>query len=156
MNGNGNTAQQQRGKRKSPAQYKRLAKLLAEDTPVGAALVQAGWTETQARKGLSAVPDEVFKMLPPKFRKLIALGRDTDKDTRRHIVRGRLIKNALEGRDNGSMSAKILGSDRELAMWEPELNSGLIVLQPPVEVLRRKAELLGDTEPVNGSGGNGK
>jgi len=83
----------------------------------------------------------------------------TDKETRKYLVRGRLLENTIAGKDGGAMSAKILGSDRELAMWEPELNQGVIVLQAPREAFERKAELLGETtemlkgsdaEPVNG------
>jgi len=46
------------------------------------------------------------------------------------------------------MSAKILGSDTELNMWQPELNQGVIILQAPREAIERKEELLRDCEPV--------
>ena len=118
------------GKRKSQAQHKKLARLLAEDVPVCSALAQAGWSETQAKKGWGAVPDGVIATLPKKMQRLVTLGK-TDKETRKHLIRGRLVDNIQKGKDGGSMSAKILGSDSELNMWTPELQQGLIILQTP-------------------------
>lgn len=117
-----------RGKRKTPAQYKKLANLLADEVPVGQALVQAGWSETQAKKGMAAVPDKVIAVLPKRVKRLIALGK-TDKETRKHLIRGRLVDNITKGKDGGAMSAKILGSDSELNLWTPEFQQGLILLQ---------------------------
>lgn len=131
------------GKRKTPAQRAKLAQLLANDTPVGDALVSAGWSPTQAAKGWNAVPDVVLAKLPKKAHKLIAMGK-ADKDTRRNLVRGRLVSNTIAGKDGGAMSAKILGSETDLNMWQPEVNQGLIILNAPREALERKAELLGE------------
>ena len=132
-----------RGKRKTPQQHAKLASLLAQDVPVGEALRTAGWSDRQSAKGWEAVPDMVLAKLPAKAKKLVALGK-TDKETRRNLVRGRLLSNTIAGKDGGAMSAKILGSDTELNMWQPELNQGLIILQAPREALERKAELLGE------------
>jgi hypothetical protein len=118
------------GKRKTPRQHKKLGKLLAENVPVGQALVEAGWSELQAKKGWGAVPDRVIATLPPKMQRLVNLGK-TDKETRRHLIRGRLVDNIQKGKDGGSMSCKILGSDSELSMWQPENMQGLIILQTP-------------------------
>ena len=118
------------GKRKTPAQHKKLARLLAEDVPVGAALVEAGWSELQAKKGWGAVPDRVIAALPKKMQRLVELGK-TAKETRRDLIRGRLTDNVLKGKDGGSMSAKILGADSELNMWTPENMQGVIILHTP-------------------------
>ena len=132
----------QRGKRKTPQQYKKLGSLLAMDTPVGEALREAGWSHRQSMKGWDAVPNKVFAQLPRKAQRLVALGRDTGKEVRKHIVRGRLIENALAGKDGGAMSAKILGSDSELNMWQPDIQAGLVILTCPQQMIDRKAELL--------------
>ena len=133
----------QQGKRKTPTQHKKLASLLAQDVPVGEALVAAGWSPTQAAKGWEAVPDAVLIKLPKKAHRLIALGK-TDKDMRRNLVRGRLVSNTISGKDGGAMSAKILGSDKELSMWEAESQTGVIILQTPQIALDGKEELLKD------------
>lgn len=132
-----------RGKRKSAAQHAQLARLLAQDTPVGEALRAAGWSERQSAKGWEAVPDAVLVKLPAKAKRLIALGK-SDKDTRRNLVRGRLVSNTITGKDGGAQSAKILGSDKELSMWEAESQTGVVVLQTPQYALDHKKELLGE------------
>ena len=133
------------GKRKSSQQRAKLTRLLTQDVPVGEALVAAGWSPTQALKGWDAVPDAVFTKLPAKAKKLIAMGK-ADKETRRNLVRGRLVSNTITGKDGGAMSAKILGADKELSMWEPESQTGIVVLSAPREALEHKEELLKSAE----------
>jgi hypothetical protein len=131
----------QRGKRKTPAQHKKLASLLAQDVPVGEALRSAGWSQRQSMKGWNAVPDTVIAKLPKKAQRLMALGK-ADKESRKHLIRGRLVENIVKGKDGGAMSAKILGSDNELNMWQPEYQQGLVILQAPQWVLDHKEEML--------------
>ena len=133
----------QQGKRETPAQRAKLAQLLSNDVPVSKALVAAGWSPTQAAKGWEAVPDAVLVKLPKKAQKLIALGK-ADKDTRMNLVRGRLVSNTISGKDGGAMSAKILGSDKELSMWEAESQTGVVVLTAPQSLIDKKEELLKD------------
>jgi len=139
--------QPQHGKRKTTAQRAKLAQLLSNDTPVGEALVAAGWSPTQASKGWQAVPDAVLVKLPKKAQKLIALGQ-TNKETRKHLVRGRLLENTISGKDGGAMSAKILGSDTELNLWTPEFQQGIIILQTPQSAINNKERLLEDCIPT--------
>jgi hypothetical protein len=47
-------------------------------------------------KGWEAVPDRVLAQLPRKAKQLVALGKNTDKDTRKHLIRGRLLQNAIQ------------------------------------------------------------
>jgi hypothetical protein len=133
----------QRGKRKTRAQHKKLASLLAQDVPVGEALREAGWSARQAMKGWSAVPDRVIINLPKKAQRLMNLGK-TDKESRKNLVRGRLVDNVVKGKDGGTMSAKVLGADTELNMWQPEMQQGLIILQVPQFAIDNKAKLLAD------------
>ena len=118
-------------KRKTKAQHEKLAKLLDAGTPVCAALEQAGWSKNQAAKGTSKIPQAVYSMLSKKAKGLITLGRETGKEDRKSLVLGRLIENVTQGKDKGAMSAKILGSDRELNLWSPDSQTGIIVLQQP-------------------------
>jgi hypothetical protein len=68
-----------------------------------------------------------------------------DPQTRRKLVRGRLIDN-VNGKDGGSMSAKILGSDSELNMWQPEFQQGLVIINVPQSAIDHKAEILNAPE----------
>ena len=137
----------QHGKRKTPKQHKKLGQLLAQDVPVGEALREAGYSERQAMKGWAAVPDKVFVTLPKKAQRLMALGK-TDKESRKNLVRGRLVENVLKGKDGGAMSAKILGSDTELNLWTPEFQQGLVVIQMPQFAIENKDKLLNEPEDV--------
>jgi hypothetical protein len=83
----------------------------------------------------------VVATLPKKIQRLVTLGK-TDKETRRHLIRGRLVDNITKGKDGGAMSAKILGSDSELNLWTPEFQQGLIILQAPQSAIDNKANLL--------------
>lgn len=47
------------------------------------------------------------------------------------MVIGRLAVNTARGKDAGAMSAKILGSRRELNMFTPENQVGVFVVNPP-------------------------
>jgi hypothetical protein len=79
-------------------------------------------------------------MLSKKTQRFIKLGKETEKEDRKHLIRGRLIHNVTEGTDKGAMSAMILGSDSELNMWQPDVQQGLIILQMPQSVLNMTDE----------------
>jgi len=128
--------------KKTPEQYQKLANLLGEGVPISKAMVEAGWSEATARRGVAGLPDGVMKMLPAKQRELIALGKSMTADDVRHLVSGRLAENVTKGKDGGSMSAKTLGSRRDLNMWTPDSQTGVIVLQCPQSLVDRKTELL--------------
>ncbi len=100
------TLSPEHGKRKTPAQHKKLGSLLAQAVPVGEALREAGWSDRQASKGWAAVPDRVMTQLPERAQKLMRLG-ETDKESRKKLVRGRLLENTIRGQDGGATSAKI-------------------------------------------------
>src|SRR5215470_7728550 len=109
--------------RKTEAQHKKLAGLLAgpvskKEITIQEALLDSGYSELQSRKGLAAVPDTVLRMLPRNAKRLIKLGA-IDPKVQEHLVRGRLADNVIKGKDGGAMSAKILGSDKRLSMWQP-------------------------------------
>jgi hypothetical protein len=130
--------------KKTPEQYKKLANLLGDGVPVNKAMVQAGWSETQAAKGWQKVPKGVIKMLPKSAQRLIQLGKTTTPDDMRALVHGRLVDNVTKGTDKAAQSAKILGTSRDLNMWTPDLQMGVIILQTPQSLIDRKAELLAD------------
>jgi len=67
--------------RKTEAQHKKLAGLLAgpvskKEMTIQEALLDSGYSELQAKKGLAAVPDTVLRMLPRNAKRIIKLGLD--------------------------------------------------------------------------------
>ena len=121
--------------RKTEAQHKKLAGLLAgpvskKEMTIQEALLDSGYSELQAKKGLAAVPDTVLRMLPRNAKRIIKLG-SIDPDTQQKIVRGRLVENTLKGKDGGAISAYRLGQDKRVNMWQPETQQNILVLQAP-------------------------
>jgi phage terminase large subunit-like protein len=112
------------------SKYREMATKLAKGERPKDVLLDAGYSETQAAKGWAAVPDTVKNLLPAKGKHLINLG-SIDPQAQEKLVRGRLVKNAIEGKDGGAMSAKILGSDKRLSMWQPEFQNGLVIIEVP-------------------------
>ena len=133
------------GVKQKRKQYPEMAKKLAKGIRPRDVLLEAGYSETQAAKSWSAVPDGVKLLLPAKGKRLMNLG-SVDPQTRRKLVRGRLVDNVIKGKDGGSMSAKILGSDSELNMWQPEYQQGLVIINVPQSAVDHKAEILNAPE----------
>ena len=123
---------------KKPSQRRKLAELLAgpvskKEMTIEAALLESGYSPLQAKKGLAAVPDCVWRMLGRNEKKLIKLG-EVGPKTQEKIVRGRLMKNTLEGKDAGTLSAYRLGQDKRVNMWQPETQNNVLILQAPNHV----------------------
>ena len=76
------------------------------------------------------MPEAVLRMMGRNAKKLIKLG-EVDPKVQEKIVRGRLMENTIRGKDAGSMSAKILGSDKRVNMFTPEVQQNVLVLQMP-------------------------
>lgn len=64
-------------------------------------------------------------------RKYIEMGRDLTPEDQDAIVRGRLLANVIIGTDKGTMSAKVLGSDKRISMWQADAQVGMVILKPP-------------------------
>jgi hypothetical protein len=59
------------------------------------------------------------------------MGRELTAENQQNAVRGRLYENTILGVDKGVMSAKQLGADKRISMWQPDSSVGLVVLQAP-------------------------
>ncbi len=133
------------GVKQKRKQYPEMAKKLARGIRLRDVLLDAGYGETQASKGWAAVPEGVKLLLPAKGKRLMNLG-SVDPQTRRKLVRGRLVDNVIKGKDGGSMSAKILDSESDINMWTPEFQQGLVIINVPRSAVDHKAEILNAPE----------
>ena len=115
--------------RKTPAQYQQLAQNLDAGMSKKAAMVQAGWSEGQSKKG--KIPRAVYALMQTNSKHLIKLGRSITPADQESLVRGKLVDNVNTGKDQSVQSAKLLGQDRRVNMFTPEQLTGIIVLQPP-------------------------
>jgi hypothetical protein len=65
---------------------------------------------------------------------------------RAEIVRAKLLQNVATGRDEAVGSLKLLGQDRELSLWQPDSQAGIIVIQMPASFTPERLESM--TKPV--------
>jgi hypothetical protein len=117
-----------------------LAKLDNGQTVKGA-LQAAGYSEAVSNHGWTGVPATVIKLIAKKGIRLIELGK-IDAEKQEQLVRGRLVYNTIKGKDSGVLSAKALGSDRRIAMFTPEIQAGVVVIQMPSKALDSMDKLL--------------
>jgi len=79
--------------------------------------------------------------------KLLAeLGGNLTVREQENLVRGRLVLNTIRGMDGGTPSAKILGSEKRVSMWQSDIQRGLVILNSPKVELGNKEQLLGIDE----------
>ena len=105
--------------------------------------MSAGYSEATSNRGWESVPNNVVKLLARKGIRLIELGK-IDAQRQEELVRGRLVYNTIKGKDSGVLSAKALGSDRRVNMFQPDVQAGIVVINTPTPALENKAKLLED------------
>jgi hypothetical protein len=59
------------------------------------------------------------------------MGRVPTAEVRAQIVRAKLLENVARGQDQAVQSLKLLGQDREVSLWQPEAQQGIIIISPP-------------------------
>jgi len=123
------------------AQQRKAARLLADGMPIKRALIAAGYSDAQARKGVAAIRSRAGLC-----QALVEESKRWTPEARAALVRGRLIWNVIHGVDHGVRSAKILGSEKGLSMWQPQNQTGVIVIHAP-----RNADKLLEFEPERDS-----
>jgi hypothetical protein len=63
-----------------------------------------------------------------KGRRFRELGKSLPVTEQEALVRGALIHNIQEGEDKGIQSIKALGNTRDLGMFQPEIQTGVVIL----------------------------
>ena len=124
-----------RPRKDHPVTTPEMARMAAEGMVRGlsptAALREAGFppsTVRSARRGINRIIRAELKTLGRKY---IEMGRDLSPEDQENIVRGRLLENVIVGTDKGVQSARQLGADRRISIWQAEREAGLVVLQAP-------------------------
>jgi hypothetical protein len=125
------------------------AERLVRGLPVGTAMREAGFPESSCHNGKKGINRMIRAELGKLGRKYIRLGKDLTPEDQAALVRGRLAENTILGNDRGTLSAKVLGSDRRISMWTPDTAVGMVILSPPpvpkilhdVEILPPESEV---------------
>lgn len=129
-------------RRSTPDELRNKAKAIVSELMKGhsahSALENAGFTGRTTHKGLAAtfrdspkLADEVNKEIA---RWLPAIKSLPVAQLRAGLARTRLVMNVLQGTDKAVQSIKLLGQDREVNMFEPEVRIGMAInVMPPGE-----------------------
>lgn len=116
----------------------KAAKLLTEGATIKDALLGAGYSANVARHGRAALSGPIRaalgELLGKEAEKFITLGKQFSTDDLSNLVTGRLAHNVIVGTDEGQMSAKTLGGRKDISMWQPEVQHGVVVITPPMGV----------------------
>lgn len=106
--------------------------ILAEGKPIRTALLDAGYSQASANQGMARIKRSV--PLATAYAQEVERLKNSPVPpaaVRAQIVRNKLLENVAQNRDNAVQSLKLLGQDRELSLWQPEAQAGLIVLSVP-------------------------
>jgi hypothetical protein len=74
------------------------------------------------------------------------LGKSLPVPEQEELVRGALISNIEAGEDKAIQSIKALAKTRDLGMFQPEIQTGIVVLNLPQSAVDHKAEILNAEE----------
>jgi hypothetical protein len=115
----------------TPEMARAAAEGLAKGMPAARALREAGFPASTVKASRRGINRMIRAELGKLGRKYIRMGKELTVEDQEAIVRGRLMENVIIGTDKGVMSAKQLGADKRVAMWQPDSQVGLVVLQAP-------------------------
>jgi hypothetical protein len=110
--------------------YKKLAEALDEaarnGNPVRDVLLANGYSQSVANQGWDAVPNRALKLMKghSKGKRFRELGESLPPQEQA----GGLISNIQEGTDSAIQSLKALGNTRDLSLFAPEIQAGVIIL----------------------------
>jgi hypothetical protein len=109
--------------------------ILVEGKPIRTALLDAGYSRASANQGLARIRRSVplaaaYAQEVERLKNLPV----PPAEARAQIVRAKLLENVANNCDNAVQSIKLLGQDREVSMWQPEVQQGIIVLNMPASL----------------------
>jgi hypothetical protein len=106
--------------------------ILVEGKPIRTALLDAGYSRASANQGLARIRRSV--PLATAYAQEVERLKNSPvppAEARAQIVRAKLLENVANNCDNAVRSLKLLGQDREVSMWQPEVQQGIVVLNMP-------------------------
>ncbi len=102
-----------------------------------------GYSQSVANQGWDAVPNRALKLMKghSKGKRFRELGKSLPVPEQEALVRGALISNIEGGEDKAIQSIKALENTRDLGMFQPEIQTGIVVLNLPQSAIDHKAEI---------------
>jgi hypothetical protein len=111
--------------------------ILVEGKAIRTAMLDAGYSQASANQGMARIKRSV--PLAAAYAQEVERLKNSPvppAGIRAQIVRAKLLENVAHGRDESVQSLKLLGQDKELALWQPEVQQGIIVITPPRSALK--------------------
>ena len=94
---------------KLPRQLRTFAQAVSKGQSLKDAMLVAGYAESTASRGRASLSKPMLDALAKQGAQLEYLGGAVSPEQQEKIARGRLLLNALRGKDEGVQSAKLLG-----------------------------------------------
>ena len=133
---------------KNLSDHKKFARGIGRGLSIRRAMLEAGYSPSTANRGKAALSKPMVEALAAERTKLEALGRRISPERQQNLVRGRLVLNVMRGKDAGTQSARLLGADKRVSMWQPDSQVGMVILSPPpVRVIQHAVEILPPEHP---------
>jgi len=117
----------------------KAAEGLARGLSARRALEEAGFPPSTVKNSTRGINKTIWAKFKEKRQYYIELGEITAEEQEK-LIRGRLVWNTIVGNDKGTLSAKQLGADKRIPMWQPDSQVGMVVLKAP-EVPKIKHEI---------------
>jgi hypothetical protein len=96
--------------------HKRVAEELGKGACISKAMVAAGYSYGQAKRGTAALPQGVFDEMAKQGQSYTKLGRLFKPEQRADIGRGALLQNVLSGKDRATKSIELMLRDNAVGV----------------------------------------
>ncbi len=132
---------------------RRRLRPIAGGSTISAAMMKAGYSPAQAKKGRAGLPEavkvELRRRLGERWAELVRTGKQLqDPEELRHGLVGALVSNVANGQDRAPQSLKMLGQLRGVEAFTPENQTGLIIVELPQGVRDHTGAMVSAQEPV--------
>lgn len=114
--------------KRKKADPKKFAEAFKETGDLNSSMIAAGYSEKSARQGKARLSNACLAALMDEG---ITLGKTIKPEDRAAWVRGKLLQNTIDGKDVAVKSLELLGKDKEVQMFTPDSQVGVIILQAP-------------------------
>jgi hypothetical protein len=114
--------------------HKRVAEELGKGACISKAMVAAGYSRGQAKRGTAALPQGVFHEMAKQgqsYTKLGRLGRLFKPEQRADIGRGALLQNVLSGKDRAARSIELMLRDNAVGVLKTDNNTVNVQINLP-------------------------
>lgn len=114
---------------------KRFAEAMVRGATIEEAALRAGYSQSVAKRGKAGISKACLEAhqaaVKKEVQKLAQIGEGVTAQQQENLVRGKLVQNVVEGKDEAPQSLKMLGQDRRVNMFTPESATGIVIIEAP-------------------------